>query len=64
VTLTTNSGVALLKDSVLETALKVCNSLTLPMADEDGGTCVSDAVKSAQAQVDAAIAKARTTANS
>jgi UrcA family protein len=64
VTLTTNSGVALLKDSVLDAALKACNSIILPMSDDDDGTCVRDAVKSAQAQVDAAIARARSTTNS
>jgi len=32
------------------------------MADEDNGTCVLDAIKSAQAQVDAAIARARSAA--
>ena len=63
VTLTTNSGVALLKDSVFEAANKVCNSNTLTMSDEDDDTCVQDAVKSAQAQVDAAIARARSTTN-
>jgi UrcA family protein len=62
VTLTTNSGVALLKDSVLDAANQVCSSITLSMADEeDDNTCVRDAVKSAQAQVDAAIARARST---
>jgi UrcA family protein len=61
VTLTTNSGVALIKDSVLETARKVCYSMSLPLSDDD--TCVRDAVKSAQAQVDAAVARARNSAN-
>ena len=59
VTLTTNSGVALLKDSVFESALQVCNSIGL----DDDGTCVRDAVKSAQGQVDAAIARAKSTTN-
>jgi len=63
VTLTTNSGVALLKDSVLEAASRVCNSVTFAMADDDTDTCVRNAVKSAQAQVDEAIARARSTAN-
>jgi UrcA family protein len=63
VTLTTNSGVALLKDSVYEAALKVCNSISLPMADDDNDACVRKAVKSAQAQVDEAVARARSTAN-
>ena len=60
VTLTTNSGVTLLKDSVFQSALQVCNSIGL---DDDDGTCVRDAVKSAQGQVDAAIARARNTTN-
>jgi UrcA family protein len=63
VTLTTNSGVALLKDSVFDAAFKVCNSITLTMSDDDSDTCVRKAVKSAQAQVDEAIARARSTAN-
>jgi UrcA family protein len=65
VQLTTNSGVALLKDSVFDAALKVCNSITLTMADADENdeSCVRDATKSAQAQVDAAVALARTTTN-
>jgi hypothetical protein len=33
------------------------------MSDDDDAKCVRDAVKSAQAQVDAAIARARTTTN-
>jgi UrcA family protein len=59
VTLTTNSGVALLKDSVFESALRICNSIGLSMTYDDGGKCVRDAVDSAQVQVDAAIARAR-----
>lgn len=62
-TLTTNSGVSLLKDSVLKSALEVCNSIGFPMSDDDDGSCVRNAVKSAQGQVDAAIARARTTTN-
>jgi len=63
VTLTTNSGVALLKDSVLDAAVKVCNSISLPLSEDDNGTCVRDAVKSAQPQIDAAVTRARSTAN-
>ena len=63
VTLTTNSGVALLKDSVFDAALKVCNSISLPLSEDDDGTCVRDAVKSAQSQIDAAVTRARSTAN-
>ncbi|MDB6043111.1 MAG: hypothetical protein JWM63_1662 [Gammaproteobacteria bacterium] len=62
VTLTTNSGVALLKDSVVETARKACDSNSLLMSDDDE-TCVRGAIKSVQAQVDAAIARARSTSN-
>jgi UrcA family protein len=62
VTLTTNSGVALLKDSVFESARKACETNSLSISDDDN-SCVRDAVKSAQAQVDAAIARARSTAN-
>jgi UrcA family protein len=61
VTLTTNSGVALLQDSVFETARKVCESFD-PF-DPDDGTCIRNAVNSAKPQVDAAIARARSTAN-
>jgi UrcA family protein len=61
VTLTTNSGVALLKDSVLESARRLCDSID-PL-DSDDGTCVRDAVDSAKPQVDAAISRARNTAN-
>ena len=63
VTLTTNSGVALLKDSVLDAALKACSSISLPLSEDDDGTCVRDAVKSAQPQIDAAVTRARSTAN-
>jgi UrcA family protein len=61
VTLTTNSGIALLKDSVADAARKACNAAedaadSLP---DDGGTCVRAAISSAQAQVDAAITMAR-----
>jgi UrcA family protein len=58
VTLTTNSGIALLKDSVADAARKACDSAD-PLVD-DGGTCVREAISSAQAQIDQAITKART----
>src|SRR5258708_5796459 len=57
VTLTTNSGVALFKDNVLEAARKACVAAD-PLTQDDG-TCVHTAVKSAKPQVDAAIARAR-----
>ena len=62
VTLTLNSGVALLKDSVLEAAQKACYAADPSTMDD--GTCVREAVKAAQPQVDAAIARARSSANS
>ena len=56
-TLKNDSGVVLLKDRVLEAAYKACNAAD-PLSEDDG-RCVREAVKSAQAQVDAAIAQAR-----
>jgi UrcA family protein len=61
VTLTTNSGVALLKDSVLEAARKSCRSADPFM--EDDGTCIRTALEDAQPQITAAIARARANAN-
>ena len=58
VTLTTNSGVALLKESVEDAARRVCASPD-PADDDDDGDCFIQAVKSAQPQIDAAIARAR-----
>jgi len=58
-TLTMDSGVVLLKDRVLEAAYKACNAAD-PLSQDDG-TCVHDALKSAQQQVDAAVAQARST---
>ena len=60
VTLTTNSGVSLLRDGVSEAAHKVCASMD-PVDPEDE-TCVRNALESANPQVDAAIARARSTA--
>jgi UrcA family protein len=60
-TLTSHSGVALLKDKVLEAARKACTEAG-PLNDDDG-TCVRDAVDSAKPQIEAAIARARTSAN-
>jgi UrcA family protein len=59
VTLTTNSGVALLKDRVLESAREACDSID-PF-DSDDGTCIRGAVDSAKTEVDAAVARARST---
>ena len=57
VTLTTNSGVALLQDKVLQTAQQICASMD-PLAGEDDGSCVREAVKSARAGIKAAVARA------
>ena len=61
VTLTTNSGVALLKDSVADAARKACATAD-PLTD-DGGTCVRDAISSAQTQIARAITQARSSSN-
>ena len=57
VTLTTNSGVALLKDGVLDAARRICRAAD-PGAPQDN-ECVRQATSSAQPQIDAAVAKAR-----
>ena len=56
-TLTMDSGVKLLKDRVVEAARKACNAAN-PL-EPDNLDCIAEAVKSAQPQVDAAIAQAR-----
>jgi UrcA family protein len=57
--LKTNYGALMLNYSVLDAARKACAAPD-PIADaDDDGTCVRDAVESAKPQVDAAIAKAR-----
>ena len=55
--LRTNYGALMLNYSVLDAARKACAAAD-PLADDDG-TCVHDAVESAKPQVDAAIARAR-----
>jgi UrcA family protein len=62
VRLTTNSGVALLQDSVQDAAQKLCYSLD-PLSF-DNNQCVRDAERSAQAQITAAVARAKTPTNS
>ena len=57
VTLTTNSGVALLKDGVQQAARRVCRAAD-PGAPEDAN-CVRNATNGAQRQIDAAVARAR-----
>jgi UrcA family protein len=57
VTLTTNSGVALLKDTVVDAARKACETADPFM--EDDGTCVREAISDAQPQIARAISQAR-----
>lgn len=57
VTLSTNSGVALLKDGVQEAARRICRAAD-PGAPEDM-RCVRNATDSAQPQIDAAVARAK-----
>ncbi|HEY4444048.1 MAG TPA: hypothetical protein VGN30_07155 [Steroidobacteraceae bacterium] len=57
VALRTNYGALMLNYSVLDAARKACTQAD-PLADDDG-TCVDEAVASAKPQVDAAIARAR-----
>jgi UrcA family protein len=59
VTLTTNSGVSLLKDDVYDAARKACRAATLDDVPSSDGDCVRVAVDSAMPQVNAAIARAR-----
>jgi len=56
VTLTTNSGVALLRDSVQTAAFRACAAVAAGSLSQG---CVIRAERSAQPQVDAAIARAR-----
>jgi hypothetical protein len=59
--LRTNYGALMLNYSVLEAARKACNAPT-PLAEDDDGVCVYDAVEAAKPQVEAAIAQARSNA--
>jgi UrcA family protein len=62
--LRTNYGALMLNYSVLDAARKACTAAD-PLADAyDDGTCVHDAVESAKPQVDAAIARARSSLTS
>lgn len=57
VTLTTNSGVALLKDGVQQAARRVCSAAD-PGAPQDTD-CIRKATDAAKPQINAAIARAR-----
>jgi UrcA family protein len=56
--LTTDYGALMLNYSVRDAASQACAAVD-PVAYDDDGTCVRDAVESAKPQVDAAIARAR-----
>jgi UrcA family protein len=60
-TLTTDSGVALLKKSVADAARKACDTAD-PFTDDDG-TCVLEAIDSAQAQIARVVTQARSSTN-
>jgi UrcA family protein len=56
-TLTTDSGVALLKDSVADAARKACDRADRVTPDD--GTCVRRAIDSARAQIARMVSQAR-----
>jgi len=57
VTLTTNSGVALLKDAVTQAAFQACVDADPTYAPES--RCISNAIDQAQPQIEQAVAQAR-----
>jgi len=61
VTLTTNSGVALLKDGVEQAAQRICRAAD-PQAPLDNN-CVRNAIDGAQPQIEAAVKRARALPN-
>jgi UrcA family protein len=60
-TLATQSGAALLKESVADAARKACN-VADPLAEDDG-TCVREAIDSAQAQIVRLMSQAKSNTN-
>jgi UrcA family protein len=62
-TLTTDSGVALLKESVVDAARKACDMDDPLNDDDDDGACVRKAIRSAQAQIAQAVTQARSSTN-
>ena len=56
-TLTMKSGIKLLNDNIVEAARKACYEAD-PLEPDDG-TCVRNAIKSAQAQIPAVVARAK-----
>jgi UrcA family protein len=60
-TLTTDSGVKLLKAKVVDAARQACDSAD-PLTDDDG-TCLREAVGSAQDQIARVVSQARSNTN-
>jgi UrcA family protein len=60
-TLTTDSGVKRLKQSVVDAARQACDSAD-PFTDDDG-TCMREAIDSAQAQIAKVVSQARSNTN-
>lgn len=60
-TLATDSGVKLLKAKVADAARQACDSSN-PISDDDG-TCVPEAIRSAQDQIARVVAQARSNTN-
>ena len=62
--LNTDSGVARLKASVADAARKACDTASDPFTDDgDDGTCVREAIHSAQAQIARVVTQARSKTN-
>ncbi|HEY0801423.1 MAG TPA: UrcA family protein [Steroidobacteraceae bacterium] len=62
--LTTEYGVLMLNYSVLDAARKACNAVDSLEDEDDDDACVQKAVQAAKPQIDAAIARAQSSANS
>jgi UrcA family protein len=60
-TLTTDSGVKLLKAKVVDAARQACDSAD-PLTDDDG-TCLREAIDSAQGQIARVVSQARSNTN-
>jgi UrcA family protein len=60
-TLTTDSGVKLLKAKIVDAARQACDSAD-PFSDDEG-TCLPEAIRSAQDQIARVVAQARSNTN-
>jgi UrcA family protein len=59
ISLTTNSGRALLDDKVADVAHRLCTADAIASNTDDDGSCVQHAMEGAKAQLDAAAARVR-----